>query len=327
MSEYLLKKTIDPKENKEIAMESEMILPNIEDLEAIPKGDMPGDKIKISSPHILKAQAIFLKLLEVLVPILNEHPYQRAVIAVHGGSGVGKSEIGSLIAYYLNSMNLGSYILSGDNYPHRIPKYNDAERLRVYRESGIKGLAYSGEYTKERNEKLKELQECDKDFDPAYSKEFPWLSIYQDAGRDGLKNYLGTVNEIDFAELSSIISKFKNGAANIMLKRMGREEKELWYDMVDFSQIKVMVIEWTHGNNQNLQGVDIPLLLNSTPQETLEHRTLRNRDGATDSPFTTIVLSIEQNMLFQQSKNAKLIVLKSGDIVSYDAYVKLMAQE
>ena len=59
---------------------------------------------------------------------------------------------------------------------------------------------------------------------------------------------------------------------------MGREESELWYDLLDFSDKNIIIIEWTHGNNQNLQGIDIPILLSSTPQETLEHRKARKRD-------------------------------------------------
>jgi hypothetical protein len=328
MSEGLLKvnANVQDKIREKIVLESVWIPPNIPDPNSIPKGDMPGDKIKISPLHIEKAQVIFPKLLDLLIPVLNEHPYRRAVVAVHGGSGVGKSEIGSLLSYYLNCMNIGSYILSGDNYPHRIPKYNDAERLRVFRESGLKGLVSQGEYTGERNAILQELQENGNDVNAECCKELFWLQIYQITGRYGLKNYLATMNEIDFGEVNGIISQFKNGAANIMLKRMGREEKELWYDSVDFRNIKVLMIEWTHGNNPNLQGVDIPILLNSTPQETLEHRKLRNRDGATDSSFTTMVLNIEQDMLFSQAWKAKLIITKCGEIVSFDEYVKLMAQ-
>ena len=41
------------------------------------------------------------------------------------------------------------------------------------------------------------------------------------------------------------------------------------------------------------EGVDIPVLLNSTPAETLAHRQARNRDGRADSPFTTMVLELE----------------------------------
>jgi hypothetical protein len=300
---------------------------DIRDTDSIPKGDMPGDKVKIGSVHIQKARIIFPKLLELLMPVLEENPYQRAVVVVCGGSGVGKSEIASLISYYLNCMDLGSYTLSGDNYPHRIPKFNDAERLRVFRKSGIDGLIAKGQYIEGRHAILKELQDSGNDSNPDYISRYPWLSSYQGAGRSGLQNYLGTSNEIDFKELTEIISRFKNGESRIFLKRMGREETELWYEPVDFSNKNVMVIEWTHGNNHNLQGIDIPILLNSTPRETLEHRRSRNRDGATDSSFTTMVLEIELGMLVSQAPKAKLISSKSGEILAYSDFVKLMIQE
>jgi alpha-galactosidase len=300
---------------------------DIRDTDSIPKGDMPGDKVRIGPQHIQKARIIFPKLLELLIPALDENPYQRAVVVVCGGSGVGKSEIASLISCYLTRMGLGSYTLSGDNYSHRIPKYNDAERFRVFRKSGIDGLISNGQYVEGRHAILKELQESGNDSNKDYVNHYPWLSIYQSAGRNGLKNYLGTTKEIDFKELTGIISRFKNGESRVFLKRMGREETELWYDPVDFSDKNVMIIEWTHGNNHNLQGVDIPILLNSTPQETLEHRKSRNRDGATDSPFTTMVLEIEQGMLISQAPNAKLISSKSGEILAYSDFVRLMIQE
>lgn len=297
----------------------------IEDIDNIPKGDMPGDKIQIGEDHFIKANKILPKLIDILIPILNDHPKQRAVIAVCGGSGVGKSEIASLLSYYLTKLNLDSYTLSGDNYPHRIPKYNDAERLRVYRQNGIRGMISHGEYIAGRHEILMQLQEANQDANCDYTKEYPWLSIYQQAGRNGLKNYLGTANEINFSEITNIISQFKNGADTIYLKRMGREETQLWYEAIDFSNKKVMIIEWTHGNNDNLQGVDIPILLNSTPEETLEHRKARNRDGATDSPFTSIVLGIEQDLLVLQASKAKVIIAKNGDILTYSDYIKLMS--
>jgi hypothetical protein len=297
------------------------------DTDNIPTGDMPGDKVRIGPQHIRKAQIIFPKLLELLIPVLEENPYQRAVVVVCGGSGVGKSEIASVISYYLNRMGLGSYTLSGDNYPHRIPKYNDAERLRIFRKNGIDGLISNGQYTEGIHTILKEIQESGNDSNLEYVSRYPWLSVYQLAGRNGLKNYLGTTNEIDFKELTGIISRFKNGESRIFLKRMGREDTELWYDPVDFSNKNILVIEWTHGNNDNLQGVDIPVLLNSTPQETLEHRRSRNRDGATDSPFTTMVLEIEQNLLISQAPKAQLILSKSGEIIAYKDFIRLMIQE
>lgn len=310
-----------------IVIETPWIPENIENIESIPKGDMPGDEIKIGPSQIMKAQAIFPKLLEILLSALNEHPWQRTVIAVCGGSGVGKSEMASLLSFYLNSLKIGSYTLSGDNYPHRIPKYNDAERLRIYRQSGIRGLISDGQYMESRYEILKELQKEGNDSNPDCIKSYSWLSIYQSAGRNGLGDYLGTTNEINFSEINNIISQFKNGSDSIFLKRMGRSETDIWYDAVDFSHKNVMIIEWTHANSNHLQGVDIPILLNSTPQETLEHRRARNRDGGVDSPFTTVVLGIEQDMLVSQASKAKLIVSKNGEVLSYNQYLRIMVQE
>jgi hypothetical protein len=299
----------------------------IQDPNSIPTGDMPGDKVKIVPQHIRNARIIFPKLLELLIPVLDENPYQRAVVVICGGSGSGKSGIASVISYYLNRMGLGSYSLSGDNYPHRLPKYNDAERLHIFRKCGIDGLIANEQYLEGREAILKEIQENGNDSNPEYINLYPWLSIYQSAGRNGLKNYLGTPNEIDFQELTGVITRFKNGESRILLKRMGREETELWYEPVNFGDKNILILEWTHGNSHNLKGIDIPILLNSTPQETLESRKLRNRDGATDSPFTTMVLEIEQDMLISQAPNAKLILSRRGQILTYSDFVKLMVQE
>lgn len=299
----------------------------IEDPNNIPKGDMPGDKVEIGSMHIKKALTIFPKLLELLIPVLEKNAIQRAVVVVCGGSGVGKSEIASLLSFYLNEIGLGSYTLSGDNYPHRLPKYNDPERLRIFRSAGIAGLIANGQYTDKAKQVLKDLQETDTDADKAKISEYPWLSIYQEAGRNGLKNYLGTNIEIDFDQLNNIIAQFKNGQSDLLLKRMGRKESELWYDTVDFKNKNILVIEWTHGNNDNLQGIDVPILLNSTPKETLEHRKSRNRDGGTDSPFISTVLELEQGLLISQASKARLILSKNGEVLSYSDFTKLMMQE
>lgn len=292
--------------------------PKIIDLNSIPKGDMPGDQIKIGDSHLAKANVIFPVLLKAIIEILNDNPNQKAIVSVHGGSGVGKSEIGALLSYYFSEVGLGSYVLSGDNYPRRIPSYNDAERLRIFRMSALKGLVDQDVYDEAKKEVIDTLIAADKDADISLVEQYPWLEIYQNAGREGLSNYLGSNDETDFQQINDILAKFKNGESTIMLKRMGREVNELWYDKIDFSSINVLVIEWTHGNNKNLAGVDFPVLLNSTPEETLAHRRLRNRDGALDSPFTTMVLSIEQKLLHSQAKGAKMIVSKNGEIISYD---------
>lgn len=293
----------------------------------IPHGDMPGDKVQIGETHIQKANTIFPVLLEKLIPVIKVSPGEKAVLCVCGGSGVGKSEIASLLSCYFRQMGIGSYTLSGDNYPHRIPKYNDAERLRVFRESALKGMMAAGDYTLERFAVIQKWQQAGDDANAVHAQEYPWSASYLAAGRKGLEGYLGTDHEQGFDELEAIVKAFKAGEEKIMLRRMGRSEEELWYEQVDFSGINILIIEWTHGNSDNYQGVDLPILLNSTPQETLAHRRARNRDGATDSPFTMLVLEIEQKLLESQAHKAAIILSKSGELLTYDEYRELMDKE
>lgn len=291
----------------------------------IPHGDMPGDKVEINQGHIDKANTIF----PLLLPMAAEAAEQtgRAVIAVCGGSGVGKSETASLLSYYFRSAGVGAYTLSGDNYPRRIPMYNDAERVRIFRVGGMRGMLEAGVYTEAAGAELRTLWAADADADPKEAAGRDWLRVYQTEGRKALTGYLGTPNEQDYDELSAIIAKFKAGSGTLLLKRMGRTEDERWYEPVDFSQTDVLVIEWTHGNSDFLHGVDIPVLLNSTPEETRAHRRARARDGKTDSPFTTMVLEIEQAELDQCAHKAKIIISKNGEVLTFDQYRRLMSQE
>ena len=294
--------------------------------ENIAHGDMPGDKVEIGEGHVQKANVIFKELLPMLEEASEKSETGKVVITVCGGSGVGKSEIASLLSFYLKEAGIGSYTLSGDNYPHRIPVYNDAERLHTFRESALKGMVKEGTFTAERFEVIHEFQKNGDDANPKHTEEYDWYESYLRNGKEGLKGYLGTNNEIGFDEVEEIVKEFKAGTDEIWLKRMGREDTELWYEKVDFSKIQVLVIEWTHGNSDNYKGVDIPVLLNSTPQETLAHRRARNRDGATDSPFTMMVLELEQAMLEHQAPKAKIIISKSGELLSYEEYCKQMEE-
>ena len=300
------------------------IFPEIDDLANVPTGDMPGDSVQVAESHLDKARALFPVLWDLLTPVLASAPHHRAVIAVHGGSGSGKSEIGSLLAHGLNASGVGAYVLSGDNYPRRVPSVNDAERLRVFRDAGTRALVAAGLYDASVRAELAGLRALDQDAAPAQATEHPWLSTYLDGGRSALTDYLGTPNESAFDELSSILEAFHDGAPLLMLKRMGRTVDQLWYDEVDVRDVQVIVLEWTHGNSEHLHGVDLPILLNSTPEETLAHRRSRNRDGGVDSPFTTMVLSIEQEKLHAQAKRAALIVAKSGEIQDYATYLVAM---
>ena len=292
----------------------------IVDIANVVHGDMPGDKVSIDDIHIAKAKTIFVELLDKVKQLNKE----KIVISVCGGSGVGKSETASLLSYFFKSMGIGSYTLSGDNYPRRIPMYNDGERLHIFRESAIRGMIKDGTYTKERFDIIHKFQEENMDANKANVENYHWYESYIRNGSEGLAGYLGTDNEIDFKQIESIVKEFKDGKSKIYLKRMGRDAAALWYDEVDFSEINILIIEWTHGNSKNYNGVDIPILLNSTPAETLEHRRLRNRDGGIDSPFTTLVLELEQNLLIRDAHKAKIILSKAGEILSYESYLDLM---
>ncbi len=292
--------------------------------EEIPHGDMPGDQVVIGEGHIRKAELIFPKLLGLAGDILSGRTQDKIVIAVSGGSGVGKSETASLLSWFFAQAGIGSYTLSGDNYPRRIPAQNDAERQRVFRVGGIRGMLAEKVYCEAAAKELAGLWEQDTDAEGKLCEKYPWLAVYQKYGREALAGYLGTEKEQDFDELSDIIRSFLDGAGKIFLKRMGRTPDALWYDEVDFSNVQVLVIEWTHGNSAFLKGIDIPVLLNSTPEETREHRRARNRDGKTDSPFTTMVLEIEQGKLDARAEAAKLIVSKSCELLSFEEYCRLM---
>ncbi|MBQ5444588.1 MAG: hypothetical protein IIU29_05340, partial [Erysipelotrichaceae bacterium] len=167
----------------------------------MPHGDMPGDKIKIDDGHIQKATTIFPLLIEEL----KKEKKDKVVVSVFGGSGVGKSEIASLLTYYLQSAGIGAYVLSGDNYPRRIPLYNDAERFSIFRAAGLRGLLKDKLYSKDVQTVLDELWKSETDPDPKQVAAYPWLASYQKAGRSALKGYLGTEKEQDYDEINEII--------------------------------------------------------------------------------------------------------------------------
>lgn len=289
----------------------------------IPHGDMPGDHISIYPDHVRKAETLFRALRPMLASQLSQSAHGRVVISVCGGSGAGKTGIASVLAYFLRDMGIGTYLLSGDNYPRRIPQDNDQERIRVFRVAGLRGLLAEDQYTPERMAELCKAWEAENDADPQQAVERPWMKTYQQAGRKALAQYLGTPGETDFDEVNQLLASFKQGQNLVYLKRMGRQFDELWYDPVDMTGIEVLLLEWTHGNSEYLFGVDLPILLNSTPAQTLAHRMARNRDGKIDSPFVAMVLDIEQQKLDHQAHKARLVLSREGELLDYAAYRSL----
>jgi alpha-galactosidase len=280
--------------------------------EDMPHGDMPGDMVIISEALVPHAQTLF----RLLVQMMKEKGDEKYVVSIFGGSGSGKSVTTSLLTYYLNQAGIRTYAMSGDNYPRRIPEYNDAERVSIFRSEGLKGLLKEQAYSTEVQAFLSALWKKETDSDPAEAETYPWLSIYQKYGRKGLEGYLGEDREQDYAQVNWVLSAFKSGQEKIWMKRMGRSEDARWYDEVDFSGTDVLLLEWTHSGSEKVQGVDIAVCLRSTPEETKAYRLFRARDGKADSAFVTMVLEIEQAKLdARMESNADIIIAKDGTVL------------
>lgn len=276
------------------------------------RADGIPDSIGSIGPE-LEAKAA--KLYRRLIPLAAEAAggNGRVVISLFGGSGAGKSGTALLLSRWLRQAGVGCVTVSGDNYPHRIPVYNDAERLRLFRVSGMKALRGAGLHSVSVGETLRGLWEHGADADPAAAAGLPWLAVYQEAGKNALRDYLGTEAEQDYAELNALLADFRGGAETLWLKHMGRQEDERWYEPVDAAHTELLLLEWTHGGSGLLSGVDIPVLLMGSTEETLPYRRARNRDSYTDSPFTTMVLNIEQEKILRCAGSAALILTRSGE--------------
>ena len=259
--------------------------------------DVPQECIKRTELAIKELQLVFVN---------NEklQKQERIIIGLCGGSGSGKSVMADLLCKLFNGAGLKTIIMTGDNVPRRIPRLNDSERLTLFRSAGTKALVSLGLYTEEVREKL----DCwMKDFTDAsydYVKENPWFEHYLAAGKNALENYLGSPLEQDFDYCNEILESFKQGKNQVWLKNLGREEDSLCYEKVYFSDKDIMILEWTHANSDFVKGVDIPIFLESTVEETLEYRLQRNRDTHIDSPFLMMVLRIEQDQLIAQKPKA-----------------------
>jgi len=209
------------------------------------KGDMIGDKPVISEHHYRLADTLIPYVLKAIAG------KDKAVVAVGGPSGSGKSETASLIAGILASMGKPAYTLSCDNYPHKPPRTNEEYREQLFSKGGEQALA----------------------------------------------DYLGTPNEIDFERLTRLVTEFKAGNPQLLLRIMDNPQNQVADNArpLDCKQLSVLVLEGTWSNL--VEGVDLKIFLDSTPEETRAHRIARGRDPDQDSEVTKIVLRIEQGKL------------------------------
>ncbi len=298
-------------------------IPVVNDFNDVIGGDSPGDKVMLCQGHVDNTNIIFPHLVEEI----SKFDDAKLVISVAGGSGVGKSGIAALLSHYLTENGVKSYVMSGDNYPNRRAILNDLERTSVFRKEGLKGLVASGEYTQERFETLVKLQKekCDAGYE--YIETHPWLEHYIVNGEKGLTAYLGSSIEQDFEEVNNILSAFKSGEETICLKRMGPDLYDVYYEAVDFSNTDVIVLEWTHAMSEVLEGIDIPVVLCSTPEETIERRKLRNRGNEEiDTPFIMMVLRIEQKSINAQVHKAKVLLSSESEIITVSQFQEQLSK-
>lgn len=257
------------------------------------------------------------KLFPLILQCLQKFPNKKKkVIAISGGSGVGKTGMAWLLKQRLKEQEISAIIISGDYYPHRVPFYNDAERLRIFRMAGLAGLVEEQIYNAAVRNELRDLQIQNQDADDKLINQYPWLAVYQKKGDKALEEYLGTEKELLFSEVSSVLSAFKNNEQMLMVRKMGREVHDVWYEQVDVSKKQVLILEWTHANSDLLKGIDVSVVLKSTPEQTLENRKTRNRDKEVESPFVAHVLRIEQEKIDANLQKADLIQDMQGNILS-----------
>lgn len=222
-------------------------------LENVQGGDMPGDMAHISAPVCRRVEKLLPHLVTKLEEKYGTDIPAKLVIAVSGGSGSGKTSGAAALREALAMVGLKGYVLSGDNYPRRIPQHNDEERLTIFRSAGLKALLAAGEYTPERFADLQPLQKTGIDSDPRQCAAYPWMQIYQQGGRAALAGYLGRTAEQDYDALNAVLAQFRAGAPVLWLKRMGRKEWERWYEPKNFADVDVLLLEWTHAGSADLK--------------------------------------------------------------------------
>ena len=105
--------------------------------EKVQDGDMPGDTVRITAPVCRRVEKLLPHLAAKLEEKYGEYIPAKLVIAISGGSGSGKTSGAVALREALAQVGLTGYVLSGDNYPRRVPEHNDEERLAIFRSVGF----------------------------------------------------------------------------------------------------------------------------------------------------------------------------------------------
>lgn len=288
----------------------------------IPGGDMPGDVTDINEKAISAALTLFPTLQKEIARSIEENPYGRCVISISGGSGSGKTCSAAILAYILNSSGIETYTMSGDNYAHRIPHENDEGRQRVFRHNGVRAVVDSR--LAENPKVFQEIMDFQKEENEKGHAEPPagaeWFDTYVAGGKAALKRHLATPHEQNFNEINDVITAFRDGAREIWMRRMGRDTTAFWYENRDFTKTSVLILEWTLGLSRYLTGIDVPVYIETTPEETYASRIARGRDANARTDLIQAVIEIEQGLLMRDVPRASIISTRDGHVLTLDEW-------
>ena len=136
--------------------------------------------------------------------------------------------------------------------------------------------------------------------------------LFAARGDQGLQEYLGSTDEIDFDRLAAIVDAFKRGAPTLSLRIMNNPENRVEDNdlRLDAEGLEVLVLEGTW--SARVAGVDKRVFLDTNFEQTLDHRRRRARDPL--SEFGERVLRIEQRGLTKLRNDAELVVALDGSI-------------
>lgn len=147
---------------------------------------------------------------------------------------------------------------------------------------------------------------------PPRSNDAHRVALHEQYGDQGLIDYLGTTNEIDFPRIAKLVSDFKSGVPQLHLRIMDTTNHFVSDDrrVLDCSKLDVLVLEGTWSGT--VPGTDVKVFLETNFQETLEHRRKRARDPIT--PFGEKVLSIEQEKLERIKQTCQYVITVEGQL-------------
>jgi len=149
--------------------------------------------------------------------------------------------------------------------------------------------------------------------------------VYEEYGASALAAYLGSAEEIDYEAINRVISDFKSGKEKTVVRKMRETAAEIWQEEFDCRDVRVLLIDWTHGKSPLLAASDLYLFLASTVEETLSYRRQRKRDEDVAGSFTNLVLTLEQQAIETLIDEATLIFDREGELVSYRTYKRKQA--